>query len=96
MHYPINKQDAAGFTLIELVVVIIVLGILAVIAAPKFIGLSKEARVQTLSQLQASVKTANTLAYSKTKCPACEAKPLQAATILLISTSMVMARPIPD
>lgn len=56
MHYPINKQDAAGFTLIELVVVIIVLGILAVIAAPKFIGLSKEARVQTLSQLQASVK----------------------------------------
>ncbi|EGT3624990.1 pilus assembly FimT family protein [Shewanella baltica] len=69
MHYPINKQDAAGFTLIELVVVIIVLGILAVIAAPKFIGLSKEARVQTLSQLQASVKTANTLAYSKNQMP---------------------------
>ena len=88
MHYPINKQNTAGFTLIELVVVIIVLGILAVIAAPKFIGLSKEARVQTLSQLQASVKTANTLA--------CEAKPLQAAMILLISTSMAMARQIPD
>ncbi|MGW7675350.1 Tfp pilus assembly protein FimT/FimU [Shewanella sp. S23-S33] len=69
MHYQVNKQDVAGFTLIELVVVIIVLGILAVIAAPKFIGLSKEARVQTLSQVQASVKTANMLAYSKNQMP---------------------------
>ena len=69
MHYQVNKQDVAGFTLIELVVVIIVLGILAVIAAPKFIGLSKEARVQTLSQVQTSVKTANMLAYSKTQMP---------------------------
>lgn len=40
----INQKRTQGFTLIELVVVIIVLGILAVIAAPKFIGLSKEAR----------------------------------------------------
>ena len=69
MHYQVNKQDVAGFTLIELVVVIIVLGILAVIAAPKFIGLSKEARVQTLNQVQAGVKTANMLAYSKTQMP---------------------------
>ncbi|MGI2166809.1 pilus assembly FimT family protein [Shewanella oncorhynchi] len=69
MHYQVNKQDVAGFTLIELVVVIIVLGILAVIAAPKFIGLSKEARVQTLNQIQASVKTANMLAYSKNQMP---------------------------
>lgn len=69
MHYQVNKQDVAGFTLIELVVVIIVLGILAVIAAPRFIGLSNEARVQTLNQVQASVKTANMLACSKTQMP---------------------------
>ena len=43
---------------------IIVLGILAVIATPKFIGLSKEARIQTLSQVQASVKTVITLTYT--------------------------------
>ena len=69
MYYQVNKKYTAGFTLIELVVVIIVLGILAVIATPKFIGLSKEARVQTLSQVQTSVKTANMLAYSKTQMP---------------------------
>ena len=69
MYYQVNKKYTAGFTLIELVVVIIVLGILAVIATPKFIGLSKEARIQTLSQVQASVKTANTLAYAKNQMP---------------------------
>ncbi|PKG73875.1 pilus assembly protein PilD [Shewanella sp. GutCb] len=37
------KQKSKGFTLIELVVVIIVLGILAVVAAPKFINLSQDA-----------------------------------------------------
>lgn len=52
----INQKRTQGFTLIELVVVIIVLGILAVIAAPKFIGLSKEAREKSLLQLHASVK----------------------------------------
>ncbi|WP_372931007.1 type II secretion system protein [Shewanella putrefaciens] len=69
MYLNVNNKKTAGFTLIELVIVIIVLSILTVIAAPKFIGLSKEAREKTLLQLQASVKTANTLVYSKTQMP---------------------------
>ncbi|MBB1382643.1 prepilin-type N-terminal cleavage/methylation domain-containing protein [Shewanella sp. SR41-2] len=56
-----------GFTLIELVVVIIILGILAMVAAPKFIGLSTEARQSTLSGLMGSIKTANTLVYARSK-----------------------------
>lgn len=70
----INHKHTQGFTLIELVVVIIVLGILAVIATPKFIGMSKEAREKSLLQLQASVKTANTLAYSKTQMPSLQSQ----------------------
>ncbi|MBM7073074.1 prepilin-type N-terminal cleavage/methylation domain-containing protein [Shewanella sp. 202IG2-18] len=41
-------QKQQGFTLIELVVVIIILGILAVTAAPKFINLQSDARKSAL------------------------------------------------
>ena len=40
------KQE--GFTLIELIVVIVILGILAVTAAPKFIDLQGDARASAL------------------------------------------------
>ncbi|ABV35164.1 MSHA pilin protein MshA [Shewanella sediminis HAW-EB3] len=58
-----NKQS--GFTLIELVVVIIILGILAVTAAPKFINLQSDARVSTLQGMKAAIQGANSLYYSK-------------------------------
>ncbi|WP_025821324.1 prepilin-type N-terminal cleavage/methylation domain-containing protein [Shewanella marina] len=58
-----KKQQ--GFTLIELVVVIIILGILAVVAAPKFINLQGDARASTLKGMQAALQGANTLVHSK-------------------------------
>ncbi|WP_025821325.1 prepilin-type N-terminal cleavage/methylation domain-containing protein [Shewanella marina] len=58
-----KKQQ--GFTLIELVVVIIILGILAVVAAPKFINLQGDARASTLKGMEAAIQGANTLVYSK-------------------------------
>ncbi|WP_192021976.1 prepilin-type N-terminal cleavage/methylation domain-containing protein [Shewanella sp. WPAGA9] len=58
-------QKQQGFTLIELVVVIIILGILAVTAAPKFINLQGDAYASTLDGLKASLQGANTLVYSK-------------------------------
>tara|TARA_R110002050_G_scaffold60_1_gene492 strand:+ start:1770 stop:2297 length:528 start_codon:yes stop_codon:yes gene_type:complete len=58
-------QKQQGFTLIELVVVIIILGILAVTAAPKFINLQGDARASALSGMKAAIQGANTLVYSK-------------------------------
>ncbi|GIU19734.1 MSHA pilin protein MshA [Shewanella colwelliana] len=58
-----NKQK--GFTLIELVVVIIILGILAVTAAPKFINLQSDARASTVDGVKAALQGANSLVYSK-------------------------------
>ncbi len=58
-------QKQNGFTLIELVVVIIILGILAVTAAPKFINLQSDARKSTLEGMKGALKGANSLLYSK-------------------------------
>ena len=57
------KQE--GFTLIELIVVIVILGILAVTAAPKFIDLQGDARASTLQGLAGAMKGAATLVHGK-------------------------------
>ncbi|BAJ00265.1 type II secretion system protein [Shewanella violacea] len=54
-----------GFTLIELVVVIIILGILAVTAAPKFINLQSDARESTLQGMKGAIQGANSLIFAK-------------------------------
>ena len=55
----------AGFTLIELIVVIAILGILAVTAAPKFINLQNDARKSTVTAMAGSVKSAAVMTQSK-------------------------------
>ncbi len=55
----------SGFTLIELVVVIVILGILAATAAPKFMNLQGDARIASLKGLEGAVKSAVNLTYSK-------------------------------
>ena len=56
---------SSGFTLIELIVVIVILGILAVSAAPRFINLQSDARAATLNAMMGAVKSANSLILGK-------------------------------
>ncbi len=62
-------DSSKGFTLIELVVVIVILGILSVTALPKFINLSKDAKIAVLTQFSVSAKAANRLIFLKSKMP---------------------------
>ncbi|MCS0377499.1 type II secretion system protein [Vibrio diabolicus] len=54
-----------GFTLIELVVVIVILGILAVTAAPRFLNLQDDARNSALEGLKGAITGAAGITYGK-------------------------------
>ena len=58
-----NRLKLSGFTLIELVVVIAILGILAAFAIPRFAALESEARSAATQGLTGSVRSAAAMAH---------------------------------
>ena len=57
-----KKQQ--GFTLIELIMVIVILGILAAFAIPKFANLGADARRSTMQGVEAAMKSASVIAHA--------------------------------
>lgn len=60
-----NKSTQQGFTLIELVVVIVILGILAAIALPRLMSMEGEARTAVADSLYNSLRSGTNMVYAK-------------------------------
>ena len=61
----IRKQAQAGFTLIELIVVIVILGILAATALPRMFDMSGQARLAKIQAAMGAVKAASASAHAQ-------------------------------
>jgi len=64
----VNKKNKnTGFTLIELIIVIVILGVLAAVAAPKFLDISSDAKIAVLNSLSGQFKSTINLVQAKAR-----------------------------
>ncbi|GAM75179.1 MSHA pilin protein mshA [Vibrio ishigakensis] len=80
----------SGFTLIELIVVLVILGVLAIVAAPKFLNLQQDARITTLEGFKTAMQGVITQVQSKSYIEGLTPEATNQATAPKTATSLTL------
>lgn len=90
------KSTHQGFTLIELVVVIVILGILAATALPRFVDLTDEASTSAAAGIAGGISSAASLNYAARKANASKGVAYNSATpCASAALNTIMQTPLP-
>ncbi len=88
-------RNEKGFTLIELVMVIVILGILTAVAVPKFIDLKVEAQASALQGVVGAISSASAVNYAGRSANAAKGEITQGLTCQT-AAAVILEGGIPD
>lgn len=69
MHRKTGRLGHKGFTLIELIITIVIIGVLAAVAIPKFLDLSNDAEKGVAAGVAAALASGTSVNYGRSKVP---------------------------
>jgi MSHA pilin protein MshA len=82
--YPLKKR--AGFTLIEMVMVIVLLGVLAAVALPRFVSLQTDSRAAVMRAISGNASSAFAGVFAKAAVQGVQAQP--SASVVINGTTI--------